>query len=129
MLDCHHLHKGFPESAPACPCTAPSAKFHPRHQVLEGTTALCISFTCPSTEGAATAVPGDTWTSLCWCQYALGSLPTELHPAGTAATLLGCFGVRGFSLLQGIISTSIGKDWQQKTDMELPNRSIQGCTY
>lgn len=90
VLDCHHLHERFTESAPACSCTTPSAKFPPGHTVPQALLHSASLFTChSSTEGIATAVSGDIWTSLCWWQYALRSLSTELHPAGTAVTLLG----------------------------------------
>lgn len=57
--------------------------------------------------------------------YALRSLSTYPHPPVIAITSWvdsshQFLAVEGFSLLQGVINRSIGKYWQQKTDVGLP---------
>lgn len=134
VLDCHHLHERFTESAPACSCTTPSAKFPPGHTVPQDIASLCILIHlslqhrrhCHSSLRGhmdlsllVTICPEITfhWASPC---------RDSCHSSWVDSSHQ-CFGVQGFSLVQGVINTSIGEDWQQKTDMELPNKSIQGC--
>lgn len=104
VLDCHHLHKGFTESAPARPCTAPSAKFHPGHTVPQGTASLCILTHLPQQkvlpqQSQGTRGPLSACANVPWDHFTL-SLPLQ----GQLSLFLGeshqWFGVQGFCLLQ-----------------------------